>query len=158
MKYFSNIALFDVLCSKFSEHVCTLDLICVSQHLFVYFRVLVALLNMPIWGHSEIPKNLTEEFQTLVHERIQTDARRWTDEQLATIKAKVKDPVVEEMGQFSEVVMTIMQALIPVYGFTEYFSRADLDYYKLASIAVESKVRFMVEIKVRYGFMVECNP
>ena len=95
------------------------------------------LLNLHIWSQND---NARKDLSTILCERLQSDVKRWATTKLEGVKSSNKDPVLQEVKQLVGVINEAITSLTPIYSRAQYFNRIGVDYFKVASVALESKV------------------
>lgn len=73
---------------------------------------------------------------------LQSDVKDWVSEQLGAVHAagKGKDPVIPEIKALVAVLRMASTVITPIYSITQYFSRIGIDYFKVVSLTIDSKV------------------
>ena len=61
---------------------------------------------------------------------------------LDTLHSNARDPVIRETRMASLILYDAAMILTPTRSVAEYFDQFDIDYFRLASLTMESKVSF----------------
>jgi len=72
---------------------------------------------------------------------VQECVRSWLHGELDSLYSSDADPVLPLTKQFIDVLRDTSVILTPISSISQYFARLGVDYYKIASIACDSKVR-----------------
>jgi len=72
---------------------------------------------------------------------VQECVRSWLHSELDSLYSSDADPVLPLTRQFIDVLRDTSVILTPISSISQYFARLGVDYYKIASIACDSKVR-----------------
>ena len=78
----------------------------------------------------------------MVFDGVQDCVRSWLQSRLDVLHSSDADPVLPLTRQFITVLRDTAAVLTPMSSISQYFARLGLDYYKLASIACDSKVQW----------------
>jgi len=71
---------------------------------------------------------------------VQECVRSWLHSELDSLYSSDADPVLPLTRQFIDVLRDTSVILTPISSISQYFARLGVDYYKIASIACDSKV------------------
>jgi len=71
---------------------------------------------------------------------VQECVRSWLHSELDSLYSSDADPVLPLTKQFIDVLRDTSVILTPISSISQYFARLGVDYYKIASIACDSKV------------------
>jgi len=74
--------------------------------------------------------------------------RNWLQSRLDTLYSTDADPVLSLTKQFIVVLRDTALVLTPMSSISQYFARLGLDYYKMASIACDSKVLWQPPVTI----------
>jgi len=71
---------------------------------------------------------------------VQECVRNWVQSRLDALRSADADPVLPLTKQFISVLRDTAVILTPLSSISQYFARLGLNYYKIASMACDSKV------------------
>lgn len=74
---------------------------------------------------------------------VQECVRNWLQSRLDALHSSDADPVLPLTRQFIDVLRDTAAVLTPISSISQYFARLGIDYYKIASIACDSKVPYI---------------
>ncbi|CAH1800525.1 unnamed protein product, partial [Owenia fusiformis] len=115
------------------------------QHLDEFknkLSMIVNLLNLQLWTTKE---TLRKDLSSLIVERLQTDVRTWTENQLTYVEVSMKDTVIPETAALIEVIDMVTIAITPAMPYVQFFNRLGIDYYRVVSFGIESKMSKRVQ-------------
>lgn len=79
---------------------------------------------------------------------IQSDIRTWVANHIDQIHCEAKEPVLAEIKMMVAVLRDAITVITPMHSISDYFSLVGIDYFKVASLTMESRVS-QVEIDER---------
>ena len=79
---------------------------------------------------------------------VQECVRNWLQSRLDALHSADADPALSLTRQFINVLHETTVILTPISSISQYFARLGLDYYKMASIACDSKVGVLQQLTV----------
>ncbi|XP_064619351.1 protein unc-13 homolog D-like isoform X2 [Lineus longissimus] len=79
---------------------------------------------------------------THVTERIQSDVKEWLGAQLDTVSniSNVRDAVIPQTRQLLKVISEVTEACSPGHGYSQVFSKFDVDFFKIVSLTLDGKL------------------
>ena len=66
--------------------------------------------------------------------------KNWVVSQLGQVRPDSKQPLIPETKMLVAVLAEAVTVITPIYSVTEYFARMGIDYFKIASLTMESGV------------------
>ena len=72
----------------------------------------------------------------------QSDAREWVQNKLQTVHSDTRrgDPVLAEVKMLVHLLQDCSTILTPAYSIAQYFNKISVDYFRVTSLCMESKV------------------
>ena len=73
----------------------------------------------------------------------QSDAREWVQNKLQTVYSDTRrgDPVLAEVKMLVHLLQDCSTILTPAYSIAQYFNKISVDYFRVTSLCMESKVK-----------------
>ncbi len=79
-------------------------------------------------------------FDVMTISNFQADVRQWVQQKLENIHSAVKDSVLPEVKMLVHLLQDCNPTITPIYSIAQYLNKIGVDYYRVASLTMESKV------------------